>query len=243
MAKRLYLGDLEIQTGGPGEAAPETSRFTGKTLLVSGDSITEKNFRSALNWHDFLKDWLGLGAVINDGKSGTGLTRTYGSSPCILDRMDSWPAQADIVLVMASMNDGGGNNEALPLGTLSDTGRGVSYFADCKAAVEKLAGQYPGKPFGFVTAPPRGTVMARGPGFGPGGWYHDWALALAEVCARYSVPCFDLYHNSGLRPWVGADNAMYFSCPASPQGDGTHPNAGGHMIIANRIIAFTKQYL
>ena len=242
MSKRLYLGDLEIRTG-TAAADPVLARFAGKKLIVTGDSITEKNFRAALNWHDYLKDWLGFGLVVNDGKSGTGLTRTYGGNESIYTRMDNWDIETDYILVMASLNDGGGNNTALPLGQLSDSGIGTSYFADCKAVVEKLLAKYPNKPIGFITAPPRGFMQDRGTTHGVDGWYQPWSEALKTVCAHYSLPCLDIYHNSGLRPWIAANNALYFACDASPQGDGVHPNAAGQEILARRIAEFCKTAL
>jgi len=242
MSKRLYLGDLEIRTG-TAAADPVLARFAGKKLIVTGDSITEKNFRAALNWHDYLKDWLGFGLVVNDGKSGTGLTRTYGGNESIYTRMDNWDIETDYILVMASLNDGGGNNTALPLGQLSDSGIGTSYFADCKAVVEKLLAKYPNKPIGFITAPPRGFMQDRGTTHGVDGWYQPWSEVLKTVCAHYSLPCLDIYHNSGLRPWIAANNALYFACDASPQGDGVHPNTAGQEILARRIAEFCKTAL
>jgi len=241
ISTRLFLGDLEIRTGtAAAQADPLLARFAGKKLIVTGDSITEKNFRAALNWHDYLKEWLGFGLVVNDGKSGTGLTRTYGGNESIYTRIDTWSADTDYIIIMASLNDGGGNNAALPLGQLSDTGVGTSYFADCKAVAEKLLAKYPAVPIAFVTAPPRGTTHDRGATHGFDGWYHPWCEALKTVCAHYSLPCLDIYHNSGLRPWIAANNAQFFSCTSSPQGDGVHPNAAGQEILAYRIAEFVK---
>jgi len=244
-AKRIYLGDIELSAAGAqSPAAGAFPRFAGKTLLVTGDSITERNFRAALNWHDYLGGRLGLGTVVNDGLSGTGLTRTYNTYACILDRIDTWRADADFILVMASMNDGAGNNLTLPLGSMADTGRGVSYYADCKAVCEKLLTKYPLTPVAFISAPPRASSSVRGGvGWGAAGWYHDWCLALGEVCANYSLPFLDIYHAGGLRPWLAANNAAFFSCAAAPAGDGVHPNAAGQAILAEKIIDFTQQRL
>ncbi len=241
MSKRLYLGEMEIRTGTAAENAdPSLARFAGKTLTVTGDSITEKNYRATVNWHDYLKEWLGLGLVLNDGMSGTGFTRTYGSTGGIYSRIDTWSTGTDFILVMASLNDGGGNNSSLTLGQMSDTGVGTSYYADCKAVVDKLLTKFADKPIGFITAPPRGTAHDRGATHGVDGWYHAWCEALKTVCAHYSLPCLDLYHNSGLMPWIAANNAAYFSCAASPDGDGVHPNAEGQKILAHRIVEFVK---
>lgn len=244
-AKRIYLGELELSAASaPQEATGASLRFAGKTMIVTGDSITEKNFRAALNWHDYLGERLSLGTVVNDGLSGTGLTRTYGAGACILDRIDTWRSDADFILVMASMNDGAGNNLTLPLGSMADAGRGVSYYADCKAVAEKLLTKYPLTPVAFISAPPRASSSVRGGiGWGTGGWYHDWCLALGEVCAHYALPFLDIYHAGGLRPWLAANNAAFFSCSAAPSGDGIHPNAAGQAILAEKIIDFTQQWL
>lgn len=209
--------------------------------MVTGDSITEKNFRAGKNWHDYLKEDLGFARVINDGKSGTGLTRLYSSYPSIYERIDSWPA-ADLILVMASLNDGGGNNAGLPLGALGDEGPGISYYGDCKAVIEKIIGLFPLTPLGFISPPPRGSVQDRGPTYGTGAWYRPWNRALKEVCAAYCVPCFDLFQNSGLRPHLPQHNAKYFSCSATPQGDLVHPNDLGQKIMADKIRPFLEMY-
>ncbi len=235
------MGNRQIAWGG-GDTAAFQTRFFGKALLVSGDSITESNFRAEKNWHDYLKEDLSLSKVINDGKSGTGISRPYGNSPCMYDRMDSW-GEADLILIMASLNDGGGNNADLPLGTLGDTGLGLSYYGDCRAFIEKLLAKYPLTPIGIISPPPRGNNQDRGPTYGPDSWYAPWSKALAEVCGAYSIPFLDLYKNSGLRPWLTQNNAEFFSCPSSPSGDFVHPNAKGQKIMAEKIRRFVENYL
>ena len=47
------------------------------TWLCVGDSITEKNFRTALNYHDYVAEEFGFD-VINEGLSGTG----FQPAPC-----------------------------------------------------------------------------------------------------------------------------------------------------------------
>lgn len=254
MAKKIFFGDIEIaKMTDIHEAAPEAvvlsdprlDRFVNKSLIVSGDSLTEVNFRATKNWHAYLKDWLGFASVQNDGKSGTGFTRTYASFECMYDRMDDWSANYDYALIMASMNDGGGNNLELPLGTMADAATvGTSYYGDCKATITKLLNKYPLKQVGVISSIPRASSSIRGGvGYGLDGWYSDWCYALGDVCANYSVPFLDLYHTCNLRPWIASNDAEYFSCTQSPTGDGIHPNAAGQQIIAYKIYEFCKQYL
>lgn len=250
MTRKVFLGDIELTSiaseTGAGDVA--LSRFNGKKIIVTGDSITEKNFRATLNWHDYLSTWLGFGSVYNDGKSGTGLTRAYGSWSGIYTRIDTWAstytASPDYILVMASMNDGGGDQEALATGTIADTGIGTSYYANCKAVVEKLLTNYPNTPIGIISSIPRSTISTRnGVAHGYTAWYEEWCNALKAVCDNYHVPFLDLYHTVNLRPWIDTNNATYFSCSSSPDGDGIHPNALGQEIMAYRIYEFVKQYL
>lgn len=240
MNNALYLGDLPIVTGTMTGHTGYVRDFAGAHLLVTGDSITEKNFRAALNWHDYLKTRLGLAAVHNDARSGTGFQRPYGSNASLYARIDSWPQDIDFILVMASMNDGTGTQATFPLGTFADTQPGASYYGACRGVVEKLLNNYPLTPVGMLTPPPRGPATERGASYGVQGWYHPWCEALKEVCAHYGVPCLDLYHGSGLRPWLAANNAEFFSCAQAPQGDGIHPNAAGQEILARAIGEFMR---
>lgn len=250
MTKKVFLGNIELTAGSTDEGVGDVAleRFSGKKLIVSGDSITEKNFRATKNWHEYLQDWLAFGVVYNDGKSGTGLTRAYGSSSGIYTRIDTWDstysATPDYILVMASMNDGGGDQEALAVGTIADTGLGTSYYANCKLFIEKLLTNYPNVPIGIISSIPRESSPVRnGIAHGYTAWYEDWCNALKAVCDNYHVPFLDLYHTVNLRPWIATNNATYFSCGSSPSGDGIHPNALGQEIMAYKIYEFVKQYL
>ena len=46
------------------------------TWLCIGDSITEKNYRTTLNYHDYVAEELGFD-VINAGLSGTGFLQDF----------------------------------------------------------------------------------------------------------------------------------------------------------------------
>lgn len=193
--------------------------LSGKTLLVSGDSITEKNARATRNWHDYLSDWLGC-AVKNDGKGSTGLLRGNPALPAegLLKRIDTWDEvydSFDMILVMGNMNDGALGAADFPAGSFDDPVSAHTQYGAVRATLEKLIDAYPNKPIGWIISPPRKQnyikVQPNGKAWGKDGWFEPYCQAILTLCEHYSIPCLDLYHQSGLRPWNTTNNATYFS--------------------------------
>jgi len=251
---------------------PEYARFENMTLLVTGDSITERNFRADKNWHDYLKEWLNLKEVKNDGKSGSGLIKNNG----IAYRLDEWQTKygtennIDMILLMGNMNDGTndlygdatngwdwlyGENDLYKDDwvTVPDTNNmKESMWMATRYVLENLITMYPNTPIGFISSQPRGTQSTKTgtpregytlKDWGRDGWFSEWVGALERICGHYSIPFLDLYHESGLRPWNDTNNAEFFSSASSPLGDRIHPNAKGQRIMAQKILSFVIQYL
>lgn len=233
------------------EAAYRTSNpfsFAGKTLLVTGDSITESNFRTSINWHDYLKNWYGLAAVKNDGVSGSGLVKNNG----IVYRIGNWDAKYgafDMILIMGNMNDGTTGVTGRPewFGAFEDqddSKKDASLYGALHYTLRTLITKYPNTPIGWIISQPRSQVGDQGKCWGIDGWFEKWTVAIKEVCAHYSIPVLDLYHESNiLRPWIPENNKKYFSCSASPNGDGIHPNELGQEVMAKKIYAWMNQYM
>ena len=124
LEKRLQ--EFQDSSFAPGGIATDViaSRFVNMRVLVTGDSITEKNFRCNKNWHDYLKEWYGWSKVYNDGVSGSGLVKNTG----IVHRLPNWKTNyggtedIDMILIMGNMNDGTSEATALPewLGSFED---------------------------------------------------------------------------------------------------------------------------
>lgn len=244
------------------------SRFKDKKLLVSGDSITEVNFRATKNWHSYLRDWLGFSQVQNDAVSGSGLVKS-GSGVGMNYRLADWEVNydmPDLILLMGNMNDGtsgatgawdwiygAGDAHKGDFTTVVDTSNmASSLWYALRYLFETLITKYPNVPIGFIISQPRfqeatksGAVRA---GYattcwGDNGWFAEWSDVIERVSSHYSIPTLNLYSQSNLRPWNAVNNATYFSSNASLDGDGIHPNALGHELMAQKICEFTKQFV
>jgi lysophospholipase L1-like esterase len=253
MPIKIYLGGVELNTQYTIPTIETTmERFVNRRMIVTGDSITDFTVKATTNWHDYLKAWLDLRVVYNDGVSGSGITMTGDASePGYYTRIDDtapagwdalYTALPDYILIMFSQNDGRVDTNTLPLGTAADITSGgmtinTSYFGNVRLLLEKLIAKYPAVPIGCISSLPRATSGIRNNiGYGITAWYHDWCLAEKTTCEHFSIPYLDLFHASQLRPWDATFAAAYMS-------DGIHPNAAGQQIIAYKIYEFCKQYL
>ena len=195
------------------------------TWLCIGDSITEKNYRTTLNYHDYVAEELGFD-VINEGLSGTGFLQGYEGNASYLQRLKKYEPSPDIITIMGSLND---------LFYIDDPRAQIEMSLRRAMAeyIEKTIEYYPLSFIAFISPPPRSYIN------GPC-WYVD---ALEETARHYSLPFLNIYSGTALRPWIEENNREYFSCPACPEGDGTHPNEKGHLIMAKRISAFLREYI
>ena len=254
-----------IQSGGSG-GDHNSTRFAGKTLLVSGDSITEKNVRANLNWHDYLKTWHGLAAVQNDAVSGSGLIKA-GNNIGMCYRLTLWPSKytPDLIMLMGNMNDGTsevtgdwswiyGENDIHKDDWTSVVTRdncNLSLWFALRFLFEDIILKYPNIPIGYIISQPRAqTAVKSGTAragyttkcWGDDGWFSEWCDVIERVAAHYSIPVLNLYKNSNMRPWNTTNNNTYFSPPGSTTGDGIHPNDAGQELMAQKISEFMKQF-
>ena len=242
------IEELQKYGGGSG-GDTNAARFNYTQILVAGDSITEANFRCTTNWHGYLKGWLKLTSVYNEAKSGTGLVREYGGDLCLQDRIASWPDEEySMILIMGNMNDYSSecaitNN----IGTFEDdpaTMNKTSLYGALHYTIQQILAKYPTTPIGWIISTPRKYSSSTAPLlYGKNSIFEPVTEVIKEVCGHYSIPVLDLYHESGLRPWIAENNAMFFSCNSAPNGDGVHPNDLGQELMARKIYEFVKQYM
>ena len=63
---------------------------------------------------------------------------------------------------------------------------------------------------------------------------------LEKLCAKYSIPFLDLYHESNLRPWDATFRQNYYS---KDDGNGVHPDENGNKRFTPMIQDFIERIL
>lgn len=231
----LHKNDLDI-----------TSRFNGKSLIVCGDSIVEKNQTASTCWGEYIADWLGM-TLYNDGQGGTGFAKNYYERGCTVYRIENlwntlYPSNPDVILIMGNMNDGTGGNysqldstwtftDKLPLGTKDDNDTDGTEYGVLKRLLKSVTAKYPLAKIGMISSTPRAlecNSWDKPQSYGHG-WYEDYIEAQKYVCEEYGIPFLDLYHNSILRPY-NADNVdyYYYDGTVDNYAGAVHPNENGH---------------
>lgn len=224
-------------------SAGAVSKWASKKWGVIGDSITEHNFRTTKNYHDYIADTIGC-SVTNYGVSGTGWrTPSSGGAQAIYQRIPSMSSDLDLITVFAGTNDWGQTGTPLVLGSFGDTTTSTLY-GTIDNVIKQLVSKYLGKTIAVF------TPLQRANGFvanSVGVTMEQIADAIIKVCNYYGVPVLDLYRNNNLSVWDSASNTYYFtpsgtSIPTgSEAADGLHPNDNGHKVLADKILSFLNR--
>ena len=207
------------------ETVQKEKPYTGKKWVCMGDSLTEKNLRSTLNYHDYIAENTGI-TVVNMGRSGTGYKRTEDEGHAFYQRITNVPVDADVVTIFGSGND---LRFADVLGTPTDSG--TETICGCiNTTIDNLYAILPTIRLGIISPTPwiynqpsDNSTMCR------------YADALKEICAFRGIPFLDLFRCSGLRPNDKTFRELAYS---KDEGNGVHPDETGHSLIAPRIKAF-----
>lgn len=127
------------------------SKWQGKTWSVIGDSITEHNFRTNLNYHDYIKNKIGC-RVNNYGVSGTGwrTPSSFGGTNAIYQRLASIDASSDLITVFAGTNDWGEVGTIMNLGVMGDTTT-TSLYGAIDNVLSTLIANFPTKAIAVFT--------------------------------------------------------------------------------------------
>lgn len=217
-AGRIFLNSLSIA-------------IKTKTIACLGDSITEGVHADGWQWHRYIDLWAknnGIETtVVNLGVGGTSVcTSSYVTDTLkpFVNRLDTIPLDADVVVVFGGTNDWGNN---ATLGTISDTGTSTFYGA-YKHILEWLAVNRPNAKVMTMTPLKRyfrggGTtwVNAQTTPNSQGNLLQDYVKAVKDVSDLYAVPCVDLHNDSGLNPVLEIVRTKFM-------GDGLHPTAEGN---------------
>ena len=195
-----------------------------KKWVVVGDSLTEKNNRTAKNYHDYIAEETGI-TVVNMGVGGTGYKNGEDEYNAFYQRVLNIPEDADIITIFGS-----GNDRNLELGFASDSD--TDTVCGCiNTTIDIIHQVAPAAWLGIITP----TPWMNFPPYETDNKMAKLSKLLVEICERRSIPCLDLYHCSGLRPWNEAFREIAYS---KDDGDGTHPDETGHAMIYPQIRSF-----
>lgn len=198
----------------------------GKKWVCLGDSLTEHNQRTTLNYHDYIAQETGI-TVYNLGHSGCGYAKVGGNGQNFVNQADNIPDDASVITVFGSGNDG---SASLDIGTPTDSGT-TTLCGYMNATFDKIYEEHPTTPLGVITPTPWATKEPSD----SNKWMENYSNALIEICKLRGIPCLDLYHCSNLHPSDVNFRPLAYS---KDDGDGVHPDETGHALIAPRIRQF-----
>lgn len=217
------------------EEVPEVNVSPLKNLtgVFIGDSITEVNFRSSKNYHQFIAERTGL-SVVNLGISGTGYVDR-------LNAVESITEQPDFISVFLGTNDYSGVTGSKTLGNVTDTDA-PTVASHIYTLLTNLMNKFPNTPIVTITPLPRIESNPMNENQGKNGYkLVELVEVIKSISKRLAIPCLDLYHNSHLRVWYDEVNQHFFSYQEG-QADGLHPNVHGHEYISYTIQSFLEQH-
>lgn len=204
-------------------------KWAGKKWAAMGDSLTAENTRATKRYHDYISEDTGI-TVVNLGVSGTGYKKPYNSGLPFWQRVNTIPADSDVITIFGS-----GNDLSQTLGTVTDTG--TDTICGCiNTTIDDIRSTYIGANLGIITP----TPWIQYPTTDAGNKMDLYADALVEICKRKGVPCLDLYHGSNMLPWEQAFREAYYT---RDEGNGVHPDENGHKLFAPKIRAFLETLL
>ena len=202
-------------------------RWSGKKWACVGDSLTEANVRATKNYHDYIAENTGI-EVVNLGLSGSGYAKAGLGAP-FYQRITAIPTDCDVITIFGSGND---RSAGLEIGNPADTG--TTTICGCiNTTLDNLFSHMINANVGLVTPTPWETSDLSDDQSSWG----EYCAAIVEIARIRGIPCLDLYHCSGLRPWEESFREAFYS---RDNGSGCHPDENGHALIAPRFKAFLE---
>lgn len=204
-------------------------KWIGKKWVCLGDSLTERNSRTTISYHDYVSESTGI-SIVNMGVSGTGYMRHKEDNIAFYQRAVNIPTDADVITIFGSGNDLTLiNNLGTPSDTTTDT------ICGCiNETIDVIIELIPTACLGIVSPTP---WVGNQPTADDSNSMARYADALRTICKIRSIPFLDLYHCSNLRPWTNEGRA---ACYTKDDGNGVHPDEIGHKIIAPRFKSFLE---
>lgn len=210
------------------------SKWTGKLWNVLGDSITEHNGTTSLNYQDYIAQKIGC-KVINYGISGTGWRTpsvTAGTN-AFYQRISTMDPSADLITIFGGTNDWAEVGVAMTLGVMGDTAT-TTFYGAVDNVLSNLVTNYPTKTIAVFTPLHRSDAYYNLQHGTSGVSMMQVADAIIAVANKYNIPSLDLYRYGNMYVWNTA-----FKNAIMP--GGLHPNDAGHKILADKILAFLNK--
>lgn len=230
------------------------SAYRGKNLSIIGDSIStfagyipsgNANFYTGSNcgvssvndtWWMKLMNALGMELKLNNSWSGSRVTTTNGeTSAGCMTRCQNLGTNPDVIIVYMGINDF--NNE-VALGTYDGNGdfpTATTTFREAYAIMlNKIMTAYPTSEVWCATLPPcerNGSIGAPEKN-GNNVLLDDFNKAIRELSQVFGAKILE-HAQCGL---TYQNMSIYMGDWASGSGQGLHPNADGHSLIANNDI-------
>lgn len=208
----------KTQTTTPTEPTT-TLKLAGKSWNALGDSITFGQ-GTTKPYHQYIKEWQGMGTVTNYGVSGRKISGTGGMA----ESYTSMTNGADLVTLLGGINDA--NDGTTTLGTMAD--RTVStFYGACHVLFKGLRLKYANTTTRIVIFTPLAfDAFPDSDGFADDTTFarvKSFADAMVQVAERYSIPCYNLFANSETNQSI------------------LHPDATFHQIMATKMMNFILQ--
>lgn len=256
----VVFGECDLQYGPPcidpaytfTDIYPLTS-LKDKRWAAFGDSLTEKNVRSTINYHDYIRAETGI-TIMNKGVGGAGYKTRWQNGNCMYQLAEAVEdlSTYDAVTVFAGINDAW-SELTTNMGNVGDvfdaeaTAQNQSVMACFNHFLDIVETKAPMARIGVISPIPcyhtSGSTLYN---FNPADDTSTMAQFVEkckEQCRKRGIPYLDLFHNSGLRPWDTTVNNAMFKCYSNDSPDGLHPNHLGHKYIYPMIREFIKTLL
>lgn len=201
-------------------------QLTGKKWACLGDSLTEHNLRTTMNYHDYIAEETGI-AVYNLGHSGCGYAKIGGNGQNFTNQAANIPNDTDVITIFGSGND---SSAGLEIGEPTDTGT-TTLCGYINTTLDIIYANHPTTPLGVITPTPWATKEPSDSDT----WMKQYSEAIIAICQRRGIPYLDLWHCSNLHPSDANFRPLAYS---KDDGNGVHPDEIGHAIIAPRFRQF-----
>lgn len=215
---------------------PTTNQYTGKTISIIGDSISDKsNSTAAVRYYDVVDAELGTTST-EYAMSGCGYKRKYNNGDAFYEQAAKISTTTDLVLIFGSFND---HNvyDTNGLGNVTDTTTDT-VFGCVYATLQAIFTRAPKAAVGIILP----TPWSQYPPYETGTLQWDYVNGIKEIAKRYSIPVLDLYSESNMRPWDSTFRTNFYK-ENDVQDSGTHPSSAGHKRFAPQVVEFAKKLL